>query len=88
MMSPLGLNFSNRETLAFASTVHREDAGSREYMFSLMSTLTNTLVSEDAAAMIEHATSNIAAQASRVGVTAYCMSRHLSFGLRPSFLRS
>ena len=55
-------------------TVHREDPGSREYMFSLMSKLTNALVSEDATAMIEHAASDSAADASRVGVTGYCMS--------------
>ena len=34
-------------------TVHREDPGSREYMFSLMAKLTNGLVAADAAAMIE-----------------------------------
>jgi len=33
-------------------TVHREDPGSREYMFSLMSKLTNALVAADATAMI------------------------------------
>jgi len=55
-------------------TVHREDPGSREYMFSLMAKLTNALVAADAAAMIEYAASDNAADASRVGVTGYCMS--------------
>ena len=49
-------------------TVHREDPGSRKYMFSLMSRLTNTLVAEDAAAMIEHATMEIAADLSSFGI--------------------
>ena len=55
-------------------TVHREDPGSREYMFSLMANLTNALVAADAATMIEHAASDSAADASCVGVTGYCMS--------------
>ncbi|MCH2493088.1 MAG: dienelactone hydrolase family protein, partial [Gammaproteobacteria bacterium] len=46
-------------------TVHREDPGSREYMFSLMANLTNALVAADAAAMIEYAASDSTADPSR-----------------------
>ena len=66
-------------------TVHREDPGSREYMFSLMTNLTNALVSEDAAAMIEYAASDSAADESRVGVTGYCMSGPFALWIAAEF---
>ena len=65
--------------------MHREDPGSREYMFSLMSKLTNALVAADAAAMIEYAASDSAADASRVGVTGYCMSGPFALWIAAEF---
>ena len=72
-------------------TVHREDPGSREYMFSLMANLTNALVATDAATMIEYAASDSAADASRVGVTGYCMSGPFALWIAaefPEFVKS
>ena len=66
-------------------TVHREDPGSREYMFSLMANLTNALVAADAAAMIEYAASDSTADASRVGVTGYCMSGPFALWIAAEF---
>ena len=66
-------------------TVHREDPGSREYMFSLMANLTNALVATDAATMIEYAASDSAADASRVGVTGYCMSGPFALWIAAEF---
>ena len=66
-------------------TVHREDPGSREYMFSLMANLTNALVATDAATMIEHAASDSAADPSRVGVTGYCMSGPFALWIAAEF---
>ena len=66
-------------------TVHREDPGSREYMFSLMANLTNALVATDAATMIEHAASDSAADASCVGVTGYCMSGPFALWIAAEF---
>jgi hypothetical protein len=86
MMSPVGLHVSNRETLAFLTTLHSVDPDSRDYMFGLMSKLTNALVAEDCTAMIEYATSDMVADACRVGMTGDYTSR--SFGIRLSFLRS
>ena len=66
-------------------TVHREDLGSRRNMISLMGNLTNALVATDAATMIEHAASDSAADASRVGVTGYCMSGPFALWIAAEF---
>lgn len=48
--------------------------GGRDRMYELMDALPNDLVDADAAAMLGHATSDPAADATNVGVVGYCMS--------------
>ena len=50
------------------------ETGDRDRMFELMSNLSNAMVVADAGAMIAHAETDPAADASRVGTVGYCMS--------------
>ncbi len=50
------------------------DNGDRDRMFELMGNLTNEMANADAGAMINHASNDPAADASKVGVVGYCMS--------------
>jgi carboxymethylenebutenolidase len=50
------------------------EKGDRDAMFELMYSLSNDMVVRDAAAMIDFARTDPAADASRVGVVGYCMS--------------
>ncbi len=54
-------------------------------MFSLMANLTNALGAADAAAMIEYAASDSTANASRVGMTGYCMSGPFALWIAAEF---
>ena len=66
-------------------TVHREDPTSSQFMFKLMSNLSNAMVAKDAAAMIDHARADSAADASRVGTTGYCMSGPFALWIAAEF---
>ena len=76
-------NLYYRDARSF--TVHREDPASTEYMFSLMANLDNRLVAQDAAAMLAHADADAVADASRVGVTGYCMSGPFALWIAAEF---
>lgn len=55
-------------------TVHREDPASAKQMYEYMGNLTNEMSARDANAMIDHAAGDPRADATKVGVTGYCMS--------------
>ncbi|HAD36987.1 MAG TPA: hydrolase [Gammaproteobacteria bacterium] len=76
-------NLYYRDVRSF--TVHREDPASTEQMFDLMSNLDNRLVAQDAAAMLAHADADAVADASRVGVTGYCMSGPFALWIAAEF---
>jgi carboxymethylenebutenolidase len=65
--------------------VHREDPASSQFMFKLLSNLSNAMVARDAAAMINHARADTAADANRVGTTGYCMSGPFALWIAAEF---
>jgi len=50
------------------------ETGDRDRMFELMNALSNSMVDADSGALLDHARSDPAADASKVGVVGYCMS--------------
>ena len=76
-------NLYYREVRSF--TLHREDPASAEYMFKLMSNLRNDMVARDAKKMIAYADADVVADASRIGVTGYCMSGPFALWLSAEF---
>ncbi|WP_420624809.1 dienelactone hydrolase family protein [Candidatus Poriferisodalis sp.] len=76
-------NLYYRETPGF--TVLRDDPASVEFMFAMMSRLTNAMVASDAQAMLDHAETESAASTERVGTTGYCMTGPMAIWLAAEF---
>ena len=65
--------------------VQRDDPASRQFMFELMTNLSNAMVARDAAAMMRHAEADPAASIERVGTTGYCMTGPMAIWLAAEF---
>ncbi len=76
-------NLYYRETPGF--TVLRDDPASVEFMFGMMSRLSNAMVARDAAAMLAHAESDTTASTERVGTTGYCMTGPMALWIAAEF---
>ncbi len=63
----------------------RDDPASVQFMFKLMSGLSNAMVARDAETMLAHARSDSAASTERVGTTGYCMTGPMALWLAAEF---
>jgi len=57
------------------------ETGDRDRMFELMGNLSNAMAAADAAALVDYANNDAAADASSVGVVGYCMSGPFSIAI-------
>jgi carboxymethylenebutenolidase len=62
-----------------------DPAHSADAMWELMASLTDTMVTEDAGALMVHADGDPAADGSRIGCVGYCMSGPFSFAVANAF---